>query len=169
MGSPDVCPFAQRRTTLLLAVAPTGTMSDIINATSLATALGYLVGLGSLLLYTPIAVRLYRNKSANETALSTWRLKLASYTCSDIYYLLKGYPLSTYIETLMITVEATGICSTVSKAPGCHVWGLPTNLFNIGRLWIIGGTSGTCGGESTGGSRFEFGRFGAPTCLEVST
>ena len=72
----------------------------------LATALGYLIGAGSLLLYTPIAVRVVRQKAANGLALSTWWLKLGSYLCSDIFYITKGYPISTYVETLTITVEA---------------------------------------------------------------
>jgi mannose-P-dolichol utilization defect protein 1 len=81
--------------------------------TFLATALGYVIGFGSLMLYTPIAVRIYRQKSADGTTMSTWWLKLVSYTMSDTYYMLKGYPLSTYVETLTITIEAAIILGLV--------------------------------------------------------
>mmetsp|Transcript_1195 Transcript_1195/g.3413 ORF Transcript_1195/g.3413 Transcript_1195/m.3413 type:complete len:323 (+) Transcript_1195:61-1029(+) len=92
-------PEADATNSILLA------MSDE-DTTLIATALGYLIGLGSLLLYTPIAVRVVRQRSADGLALSTWWLKLGSYLCSDIFYITKGYPLSTYVETLTITVEA---------------------------------------------------------------
>ena len=49
---------------------------------SLAEALGYLIGAASVLLYTPIAVRIVRTKSANGLAVSTWWLKL---TCMIVY------------------------------------------------------------------------------------
>ena len=89
----------------------------------LATALGYLIGAGSLLLYTPIAVRVVRQKSANGLALSTWWLKLGSYLCSDIFYITKAYPISTYIETLTITVEAGVVLFLVAY--------LQQSLFNV--------------------------------------
>jgi mannose-P-dolichol utilization defect 1 len=71
-----------------------------------AHGLGYLVGFGSLLLYTPIAIRISRQRSADDLALSTWWLKVISYTCSDVYGYANGYNLSTYAETLIITIEA---------------------------------------------------------------
>jgi len=89
------------------------TMSDD-GKSILATSLGYLIGLGSLLLYTPIAYRVYRQGSANGLAQSTWWLKVGSYTCSDIFYVTKGYPISTYVETLIITVEAAVVLLLVA-------------------------------------------------------
>ena len=99
LKSADLIPAAYATNSFVLA------MSDE-DKSLLATSLGYLIGLGSLLLYTPIAVRVVRQKSANGLALSTWWLKLGSYLCSDIFYITKNYPISTYIETLTITVEA---------------------------------------------------------------
>ena len=78
-----------------------------VPADGIARALGYLVGAGSLLLYTPIAVRVVRQGSAEGLTITTWWLKLAAYASSDIYCLSKGYPISQYVETLIITVEAT--------------------------------------------------------------
>jgi mannose-P-dolichol utilization defect protein 1 len=89
-------------------------MSDASDATFVATALGYVLGLGSLLLYTPIAVRVYRQKHADGLVMSTWWLKLSAYTCSNIYYFTKSYPLSTYIETLTIDIEAAVILGLVA-------------------------------------------------------
>lgn len=72
----------------------------------LANGLGYVVGAGSLLLYTPIAAKIIRQRSADGLVLSTWWLKLTSYAASDIYAYRNGYPITQYIETLVITFEA---------------------------------------------------------------
>ncbi len=88
-------------------------MADESFATWLATALGYLIGLGSLMLYTPIAVRLFRQKSADGTTMVTWMMKLSSYTCTDLYSLWKHYPISTYIDTLVITFQAAIVLTLV--------------------------------------------------------
>lgn len=81
---------------------------------ALATALGYLIGAGSLALYTPILLRVFRQKSARGLTLSTWWLKLSSYACSDVYSFRNGYPLSTYVETLIISVEAALVLVAVA-------------------------------------------------------
>ena len=82
------------------------TNEDGTGTTVVAEALGYLVGAGSLILYTPIAVRIYRQKDASGLVLTTWWLKLISYTFSDVYAISHEYPISTYIETLIITCQA---------------------------------------------------------------
>ena len=87
--------------------------ADTSTLFAIANALGYLMGLGSLMLYTPIAIRLYRQKSADGTTLSTWMMKVASYTCNDLYYFANHYPFSTYIDTFFITVEASIVFALV--------------------------------------------------------
>lgn len=83
-------------------------------ATIIANGLGYLVGAGSLLLYMPIAIRITRQRSADGLALSTWWLKVIAYTCSDIYGYTNGYNLSTYVEKLVITIEAAVVLVLVA-------------------------------------------------------
>lgn len=99
VGPPVAFRRVEESTSSLEALADT-------KASLVAQGLGYLVGAGSLLLYTPIAVRLCRQGTADGLTLSTWWLKLASYTCCDIYSFTHGYPISTYVETAVITVEA---------------------------------------------------------------
>ena len=86
------------------------------SSTAVAKSFGLLVGFGSLFLYSPIAIRLIRQnqKAAEGLVLSTWWLKLASYTASDIYYITQGYNLSTYIETVILTLEAGTILFLVA-------------------------------------------------------
>mmetsp|Transcript_5491 Transcript_5491/g.10602 ORF Transcript_5491/g.10602 Transcript_5491/m.10602 type:complete len:339 (+) Transcript_5491:1-1017(+) len=79
-----------------------------------ARSLGYLVGFGSLMLYTPIAVRVSRQKHADGLVMSTWWLKLSSYLLSDAYYVRKKYDLSTYAETVIITIESVVILGLVA-------------------------------------------------------
>ncbi len=81
---------------------------------SIATGLGYLLGAASILLYTPIAIRVLRTKSADGLAISTWWLKLTSYTCTDVYNIKNGFPISAFSETLVITVEAVVILGLVT-------------------------------------------------------
>jgi len=85
-----------------------------IDAGSIAQGLGYLVGTGAVLLYTPIAVRIVRQESADGLTLSTWWLKLVSYTCSILYNFDKGYPLSSYAETAVLGIESVTILVLVS-------------------------------------------------------
>ena len=85
-----------------------------VDSSMLAVGLGYLVGAGSLLLYAPIGYRVCRERDASGLTLSTWWLKLASYTCSDVYSYSNAYPLSTYIETLIITAQAATVLAIVA-------------------------------------------------------
>lgn len=93
---------------------PSSALALQSEANLIAEGLGYLVGAGSFLLYTPIAVRIVRQSSADGLTMSTWWLKLASYTCTDLYSFTKEYPLSTYLDTVVITVEATVILMLVA-------------------------------------------------------
>jgi mannose-P-dolichol utilization defect protein 1 len=86
----------------------------VVDNNALAKGLGYLVGTGAVLLYTPIAVRIFRQKSADGLALSTWWLKLTSYTCTILYNFDKGYPVSTYAETAVLAAESTSILVLVA-------------------------------------------------------
>jgi len=85
-----------------------------IDASSVAKGLGYVIGTGAVLLYTPIALRIIRQESADGLVLSTWWLKLISYTCSIVYNLDKGYPLAQYVETVVLATEATVILGLVA-------------------------------------------------------
>lgn len=58
--------------------------SSPLTLKSLAEGLGYLIGAGSVLLYTPIAVRIVRTKSADGLTISTWWLKIVSFTSTIV-------------------------------------------------------------------------------------
>ncbi|KAL3786748.1 hypothetical protein HJC23_005311 [Cyclotella cryptica] len=84
------------------------------SSTDIAVALGYFVGVASLLLYTPIAIRLLRTKSADGLAISTWWCKLTAFTCTDIYNIRSGFPIAAFSETVVITFEALFVLMLVT-------------------------------------------------------
>jgi len=84
------------------------------DASIIAQGLGYVVAAGSLSLYTPIAFRVQRQKSADGLTLSTWWIKMASYSCSGVYAYTHAYPLSAWAETLVINIEATAVLFLVA-------------------------------------------------------
>jgi mannose-P-dolichol utilization defect protein 1 len=81
-----------------------GDGSEVVNP--IAQTVGYLVGVGSFLLYTPIAVRLLRTKSAEGLTISTWWMKVTAFTCLDTYNIKNGFPLAAWSESLVNTVES---------------------------------------------------------------
>ena len=129
--------------------------NDDIVLKSLAEALGYLIGAASILLYTPIAVRIIRTKSANGLAISTWWLKLTSFTCTDIYNIRNGFPIAAYSESIIITLEAIIVLGLVTYYQhrlnattfillGCYIifstyalYGATDEWINIGQVTSI--------------------------------
>ena len=103
-----------------------------------AQALGYLVGTGSLFLYTPIAIRVCRQRDASGLTLSTWWLKLISYTLTNVYSFANGYPISTYVETIIITVEAFVVLVLVAF----YQRRLGANFACIGLSYVLASTWG---------------------------
>ena len=98
---------------------------------TLASLLGAAMGAGSLLLYSPIVLRLVRTRSAQGMALSTWALQSAGFTAGVMYSASKGFPLTTYAETLSFAVQAR-------NAPGAAPRGIAAA--RIGRALSVCGT-----------------------------
>lgn len=129
--------------------------NDEIVLKSLAEVLGYIIGAASVLLYTPIAVRIIRTKSANGLAVSTWWLKLTSFTCTDIYNIRNGFPIAAYSESIIITLEAIIVLGLVTYYQhrlnatafillGCYIiltiyalYGATDEWINIGQVTSI--------------------------------
>jgi len=58
------------------------------------------------LLYTPMIYRVASRKSGKGLSVSTWLLKMACYSSTDIYNFQHGYPISSYFETITLFVQA---------------------------------------------------------------
>jgi hypothetical protein len=93
--------------------APAAAVASLVHAAgftsllqALASLLGLAMGAGSLLLYSPIVLRLARTRSADGMAASTWALQLFGFTAVCIYNTSKGFPIAAYAETLSFAVQA---------------------------------------------------------------
>ena len=81
-------------------------LSLAVDSKDAASAIGYVIGAGSVLLYTPMIFRVARRKCAAGLSPSTWLLKLGCYFVTDIYNLSHGYPLSSFAETITLFFQA---------------------------------------------------------------
>lgn len=77
--------------------------------TIVAKALGYVIGVGSLAVYLPIVFSLLKKKSADGFSVATWVFNLMGITLAVIYPLKKGFPMSTFVELVLLVVQSTGI------------------------------------------------------------
>lgn len=83
-----------------------------------AKVLGYCMGIGSLLLYSPIIYSIVKTKDASGLSIATWIFNLVGTAAALLYPVKMGYPLSTFAELMTITVQATGILGLVCYMRG---------------------------------------------------
>lgn len=85
-------------------------LNDVI-----AKVFGYLLGAGSMLVYTPIILNLLKTKNSEGYSVATWVYNLLGLAVALIYPFKKAFPLSTYIEILILTIQSAGILGLVCK------------------------------------------------------
>jgi len=78
-----------------------------------AKILGYCMGGGSLLLYSPIAIQLLKDKNADGFSVSTWVYNVVGLVCAFAYPFKRGFPLSTYVEMIIISAQSAGILGLI--------------------------------------------------------
>ena len=83
-----------------------------------AKILGYTMGAGSLMLYSPIILKLLNTKRADGFSHETWIFNLVGLTAAVIYPFKKGFPLSTYVEILILCVQSFGILGLLCSYKG---------------------------------------------------
>jgi mannose-P-dolichol utilization defect protein 1 len=91
--------------------------SDIVGGASRKSAaniVGYVMGAGSLALYTPIIAKLLRNQHADGFSLTTWIFNLLGLLCSISYKVKKQFPVSTYIELIFAGLQSAVVLGLVS-------------------------------------------------------
>jgi mannose-P-dolichol utilization defect protein 1 len=71
-----------------------------------ATVVGYAIGAGSTCLYTPMIWRCLQRRSAAGLSAETWLIKLCAYTSNDLYNYSRHYPLSQYLESITLALQA---------------------------------------------------------------
>ena len=64
-------------------------------------AVGWLITLGSLLLYTPMIFRVLRKRSAVGLSNTTWWMKFSSYSATLVYNVVHQFPLNSYVVSFV--------------------------------------------------------------------
>ena len=85
---------------------------------AVAKVLGYLMGAGSLLLYSPIILKLLNTKHADGFSELTWLFNLVGLSAAVLYPYKKGFPLSTYVELLNLAIQSSAILGLVCSFKG---------------------------------------------------
>lgn len=78
-----------------------------------AKAIGYVMGFGSIGLYSPIVYKLLVTKSSEGLSAQTWVFNLIGMLASVLYPFKKGFPISTYLETVSTTIQTLGILGLI--------------------------------------------------------
>lgn len=89
--------------------ASTSSISSRSDKDLLARLLGYIMGIGSMLLYSPILMKLLKNGSAEGFSVVTWISNVVGCTLAMAYPMKKGFPISTYLELVSATLQSIGI------------------------------------------------------------
>lgn len=107
----DISPIVKSKFSVIAAAAAAAatTAAPSTVGTIVAKALGYVIGVGSLAVYLPIVFSLLKKKSADGFSVATWVFNLMGITLAVIYPLKKGFPVSTFVELLLLVVQSTGI------------------------------------------------------------
>ena len=106
----DISPIVKSKVSVIAAAAAAATTAAPSTVgTIVAKALGYVIGVGSLAVYLPIVFSLLKKKSADGFSVATWVFNLMGITLAVIYPLKKGFPVSTFVELLLLVVQSTGI------------------------------------------------------------
>ena len=77
-----------------------------------AKVVGYVMGMGAMMLYSPIIITLLRTKNSNGFSISTWVFNVFGTMLAISYPVKRGFPISTYVE--LITVLLQGMCTTTT-------------------------------------------------------
>lgn len=72
-----------------------------------AKIIGYIMGIGSMLLYSPIIITLLQTKNSDGFSISTWVFNVFGTMLAISYPVKRKFPISTYVE--LITVLLQGI------------------------------------------------------------
>lgn len=98
--------------TVATAAVQTTVVAPATIGTIVAKALGYVIGVGSLAVYLPIVVSLLKKQSSDGFSVATWVFNLMGITLAVLYPLKKGFPMSTFVELLIMVIQSTGILGT---------------------------------------------------------
>lgn len=74
--------------------------------TTLANMAGYAMGMGSMVVYTPMLAKALRQRDLEGMAVGTWVCYALSCALSVAYPMRMGFPVSTYVDLVLIGLQA---------------------------------------------------------------
>ena len=104
----------QRKLSTIVATNIVATIAKKSISDLIATGLGYIIGFGAIALYSPIIIKLLRQKSADGYSTQTWIFSIFGLICSILYPYKKGFPVNTYLELIAVTAQSIGILGLIS-------------------------------------------------------
>jgi PQ loop repeat len=119
------------------AATPVAAVAPSTVGTVVAKFLGYVIGAGSLAVYLPIVISLLNKKSADGFSVATWVFNLMGITLAVIYPLKKGFPMSTFVELVLLVIQSTGILGKPYLIGGLVIGQLTQNILNVYNLFIF--------------------------------
>ena len=78
-----------------------------------AKILGYVITLGSLLLYSPMILQVLRSRSGAGLSATSWAMSAMGFGGALAYQVSRGYPVSTYGELIALTVQSIAIINLI--------------------------------------------------------
>ncbi|KAJ1623784.1 hypothetical protein T492DRAFT_599312 [Pavlovales sp. CCMP2436] len=84
----------------------------------LARALGWAISGASVSLYLPIAATIVRTGKADGLSVATWALNVLGFAAALVYPIRKGFPLSSFFDTISLTAQSVLILVLVVAAAG---------------------------------------------------
>lgn len=90
----------------IVAAAPQSGGTGTTLTQQLASMLGYSMASLALALYLPIILSILKAGNADGISIATWISNCLSFSLAMLYPIKKGYPISTYIETIGLNAQA---------------------------------------------------------------
>jgi hypothetical protein len=107
----------------LLASASTIALSSSQNFKNiLAKLLGYIMGAGAMAVYAPIVLNLLKTKDSKGFSLQTWIFNIVGLSLSVLYPFKKGFPVSTYLELIAISIQSVAILGLICFYRGGEIF-----------------------------------------------
>lgn len=109
--------YPQSSTALLASSLSSVTDDEAIRSSSLsskgfkdiaAKIIGYIMGIGSMLLYSPIIITLLKTKNSDGFSISTWVFNVFGTMLAISYPVKRKFPISTYVELITVLLQGIG-------------------------------------------------------------
>jgi mannose-P-dolichol utilization defect protein 1 len=90
----------------------------------LARGLGWAISGASMSLYLPIAANIVRTRSAAGLSIATWALNTLGFFAALVYPLRRGFPLSSFFDTVCLTVQSVLVLALIVLYRGSRAEGV---------------------------------------------